>query len=209
MQWKKFGLFVASFLVSFSSGVIASELSDPVASSGVVARANAQLVDPLSIVYPPGSNFHFRSDLGFLVFDPATFDVTNLLSAPTAFGAATVFPVSVSETNGTMGRERLWSAGSAVVWTSQPPAGYNTTSAVTTVFGACPAWETLESYVADRDPWRQTVSLTLVGTDNVAAVETVLSNALAAVQGGGNTNLPWTTNDLAFITSREPSAQTR
>lgn len=199
MYFRRSRLFLVSLLASLAVAVVASDFASVSSGSNTAAYIDEKFVDPISIVYPPGSNLHFRSDLGFLVFDPATFDATNLLAAPTAFGAATVFPVSVSETNGTTGRERQWFAGSGVVWSTAPPATYSPTSTVTSIFGACPEWEPLESYVAERDPWRQTVTLTLVGTDNVDAVEAVLSNALAAVQGGGSTNFPWTTNDLAFI----------
>ena len=103
-------LVALSLMATFALAVVAADFTS--SGSNLTARVDEKFVDPLSIVYPPGSNFHFRADLGFLVFDPTSFDATNLLAVPTAFGAATVFPVSVSETNGTTGRERLWSAGS-------------------------------------------------------------------------------------------------
>lgn len=196
---KKPGILLAAGAQALSFAAQAVDFDGYATASSLVAQVDAKFVDPLTVVYPPGSNHHFRSDLGFLVFDPATFDVTNLLAAPAAFGAATVFPVFVSETNGGAGRERLWSAGTGVVWRTPPPPAYETTAAVTSVFGACPAWESLECYVADRDPWRQMVALTLVGTDNIAAVEAMLSQSWATGPAGGVSNVPWTSNDLAFV----------
>ena len=93
----------------------------------------------------------------------------------------------------------MWSAGSGVVWTSLPPAGYSTTSAVESVFGACPAWEDLATYVAERDleAWAEVRQFPLIPCDLCGSQEDLKRKQVKQMLQDWNQRFPGS-NDSMF-----------
>jgi len=202
MTRKTYLLSVAALAVSISIVAIRAEWNYPIPLVETLSEledyADVAFTNGMSAMAPPG-DITLDHYIGPVAYDPSTFDTAFLLAVPPVTNQGVLArDVFVVETTVSPRDRNYCDSTGGVVHTSYAPADYDPEAWVRSVYGDPPveiSGQELADWYAERDASRVVLSLTLIGSNDIPAYITGITNASGTYLPG----LVWYSNEIAVV----------
>ena len=207
-------IYVWVATVASISSLAAANPSFPVVTNTAQldAHLNEQFTNALlGKIMPPG--IPYENHLGLLSYS-AGFDTNDLAPMPggLSYSNILIYAFSLTETNTPSRQRHYHNATGTVVRTLAPLTGYDPDTWIEATFGDPPAWlsgSALDDWYTERDPMRQTLTFSLISSNDVPAYIIALSNQTQATAGSTiPPPIQTYSNQIAFVAAQTTSNTT-